>query len=96
MNRLAESAEEIYDYVKGNPSQIRFNTLGEGCFFVDIDYKLNKMWRENGVPVCREATNEEFNDLWRWLEKDMIQVEQKRGFEWIAIHQPKGKSFESN
>ena len=90
MNRIAESAEEIYNYVKLNGfTQIRFNTLGEGCFFIDKDYKLNKM---EGI-TCREASNNEFNNLWKWLERDMIQVEQKRGYSWYPIHQPKGHDF---
>jgi hypothetical protein len=92
MNRIAESADEIYDYVKLQGfAQIRFNTLGEGYFFIDKDYKLNKMIDF----CCRIATDEEFNNLWKYLERDMIQVEQKRGYQWYPIHQPKGKSFET-
>ena len=89
--RIAESADEIYNWVKANiSSQIRFNTLGEGCFFLDKDLKLNKIVDKY---LMREATNGEFDDLLKWLDRDMIQVEEKRGFKWIVIHSPSGLSF---
>jgi hypothetical protein len=90
--RIGESANEIYDYVEVNPQrQIRFNTLGEGFFCIDTDRVL---YRHVPPYYREEISNQDFNDLWRWIEKDIVQVEEKHGYNWLVIHSPSGKSFQ--
>ena len=89
--RIAECPDEIYNYVKQNiSSQIRFNTLGDGYFFLDKEFKLNKMVDKY---LMRPANLDEIDYFLRWLDRDMIQVEEKRGFDWIVIHSPRGLGF---
>jgi hypothetical protein len=93
LNRLAKSSAGLWAWVQAHPThQVRFNTLGEGLYFLDKDHIIQRM---EPPHLCRPATDEEGDNLHRWLDRDMVQLEERRGPNWHPIHQPKGHSFQS-
>lgn len=91
MKRLTEDSDSVLNWIKNNLSrQIRINTCGNGYYFFDKDFILNKMLEGN---LCELANNEDQDDIFRWIDMDMVVIEEKRGYVWETIHAPKGHSF---
>ena len=87
--RLAENPAEVYKLAV--EQQLIFNTLGDGRFFVDAGGIMQKMIEPHHM---RKATENEINDLHKWLDRDMIRVEHKRGFKYATMYYPHGMSYE--
>lgn len=90
--RLGESPKEIVDSVKSSElkSLTRFDTLGDGYYFLDSE---NKWQRMIDKFLMRPATSEELSLIQEALESDMIQVEEKVMGRWVVVHQAKGNYF---
>lgn len=91
MKRLAEDSDAILNWLQANLfRQIRINTCGNGYYLFDKDFVLNKMLEGN---LCELANLEDQTDIYRWIDMDMVVLEEKRGFYWETIRAPKGHSF---
>lgn len=89
--KLGKSGDEIWDYVFNSPNRIDLDTCGDGIYFLDIHKVLH---RKVDKYLMREATETEKNDMFKWLDRDMVKVIEYAGSRPFTIHEPSGLSFE--
>lgn len=100
MKRLGEDFETVSKQAMAlarEGFQVFFNTLGEGRLFPVFDPvdKHVVSWQRRIPPFfMEEANKEEVDDLFKYLEKDMIQIEILQLNEFRIVHSPKGSSFQ--
>lgn len=88
--KLGKSADEIWDYVFNSNQRIDLDTCGDGIYFLD---KGKVLHRKIDQILMREATEQEKNDLHKWLDRDMIKVIEYVGSRPFTIYEPSGFGF---